>query len=362
LVRKLKADRKDRSALLIDLATARHKVLQCMLAETHIKSLKERMMSVAREYRTSSADDVQREIAEIFIDPMLSSSSADLSFEAGSAFLLAHAARSRLQGNRAEKVKYLELLVQHWEANPRMIQLRPAAYHRMIVNLLNGYYHASYKQKFNVEFVKAQNICMKDKVDASAALVSRVSAKLLFLMNNRLMDKALLLESMLVKSVGPQSMKADAQSTLNLMFNIGSMYFLTDNLKEASKWYYRIIAFKQKVRVDLQGMSRVMILLSEYDRNKSELLLANIRSNQRYYGHHAAIRTIEDVVFNCIQQMLRNTKSEESRYLFEAHAALTVMNVRHGDVIGGEPVMCWMESKLQSTSVRQVFEESGPKV
>ena len=98
-----------------------------------------------------------------------------------------------------------------------------------------------------------------------------------------------------------------------------------------------------------------MILLCDFNRDNSELLLPTIRSTKRYYAKHKQIGAFEHLLFRCIQDMLNRPVEQESRYLLETLAALDDMDVKGKDILGGGSVICWITARLQGTNIRTAY-------
>ncbi|MFT5279649.1 MAG: hypothetical protein ACI9P8_001288 [Bacteroidia bacterium] len=320
--------------------------------------LEEEAFAIYTENRASDHEEVKRKIGLIADHPLIKNMGMVSTFEAKRSFLMVKIVQARLLNNRQDKIKYLEGMVELWDDNPGQITRRPFVHQVMMINLLNGYYHAGYRKDFEQLYERVQRVALKSKNEQAAILISLLSVKLLFYMNTRQLDAALAMKHELANGIKDYFSSASYVTAINLVFNTGSLFFLTDKKTEAKKWFRKVVAEGEKVRFDLQAVARVMILLCEMKRETSELVIPNIRTIKRFFANHEELDNWEFVVFKYLIKIMNSPPDQESRYLFEVHGILTELDVRNSDTLGGEAVMCWLEARLQGSSVRQVFESS----
>ena len=323
--------------------------------EKRYERLREDAFALYAEHRASTHAVVKRKIGLITNHPLIKDMGMATTFDAKRGYLMVKIVEARLLNNRQDKIKYLRDMVELWDNNKNQIKRKPYVYQVMLINLLNGYYHVGYREHFDQLYERAQRIVLKSKSEQAAIIVSLLSVKLLYYMNTRQLDAALAMKQELANGINNHFSSAPHVTAINLVFNTGALFFLTDKTTEAKKWFRKVEAEGEKVRYDLQGIARVMILLCEMKRETSELLIPNIRGIKRFFANHEELDNWEFVVFKYLIKILNSPKDKEPKHLLKLQGLLIDMDVRNSDTLGGEAVMCWLESRLQGGTVRQVF-------
>lgn len=332
------------------------RVYRVMENQHSLKRLKEAVFAKYLEVRSSS--DELKEFGEIMNDPLLAALDRAISFDAKRSFIMAHACWAQIINNREELIKWNEQMVHLWEVNPANITRRPFTYQRMLVNLLNVYYDIDHRSEFDATYQKALAVELSTKKEKAASTISLLGSKLLYLLNTRQLAAALAMRSEIDNGLEENFELASFGTAVNFLFNVACMYFVNDDLRETKIWLNRILDLKGEIRHDLRGMSMILLLLCDFNRDHSGLVLPSMRSVKRYYESHQDVSAIEQLVFNCVRDMLNRPKAEESRYLLETITGIKDLDVKKNEILGGEPVLFWLTARLQGSSIRAVYESS----
>ena len=318
--------------------------------------LEEEVFHLYIKFRETNDTELMKRLDTVFNDQLLQKEDQALCFQTKLSYHSAHMLRSRLSGNKDLMIKHMERIVELWECDDSRIKERPYVYQRALINLLNGYYTSHHMSRFELTYEKAKSIKLKSDRDRAASIVSLLSVKLAFLLEQREMKKVALMQKETEEILVRYEKKAVPSTAVNLKFNLGVSYFLLDDHKRAKHYFQELAYSKLKYRMDLKGAARILLMLSEFDRDNMDYISSLKNEAQRFYRQNRELKGLDGIVFGMVSRMISQAPSNKVSILAKTRSMIEELKSNNKGGIAIEEVLLWVESHLQGRPIGDVIQ------
>ncbi|MBI1289031.1 MAG: hypothetical protein GC178_15795 [Flavobacteriales bacterium] len=330
-------------------------VLEILRNMERYNALEEQVFDLYARFRQTRNSELLDRIDSMFNDPLLEDEKKARSFQARVSFNTAHMLQSRLKGDQYALVGYQERIVEIWESDPEQMARRPYAYQRALINLLNGYYSEKQRSSFMKTYAKARAVKLHGRRDRSARVISLLSVKLAYLLNQRLLEDASTMVDEIERAIAIHGKFAPMSTLMNLRFNTGVLYFLSDDFVRAKSWFEQLWFEKTDMRRDIQGSANILQVLCEFDRDNDFYVHSLSERGKRFYRMNKEVSGLDRLVFSLVHKLISRPPDAEKKILQQTLSDLQALNVQQPGILGADEVEYWIRSRLEALPIKNVF-------
>ncbi len=330
------------------------KKLSKLLKYTQIS---DRMFDYVRNYRVTDSVAVQRGIEELMSAPEMKDSNQADSLPAQIKFFaiqqLYHLQKNDLATSNEMCKRQLGL----WEQNPDRIKNDPLVYRSVLSNLIG---------KLTLLGKTDEALSYLNKLDAMKVLSRRDEALQfgyvelqfqLFYMNQGKLPEVLEREEKVLVGLKRYQKGMEESSVLVLLYNLGITHMICENTNAAIAYFERILHLgKLPVRLDLQGIARLLRLLLMFDKEDILDLKHFLRNSNAFFERKDRGHELETTVREWIAVHNATVGTMERRQSFGELATLLAPFVK-SRILGAEEMYIWATARNRRMTLTQVLNE-----
>jgi hypothetical protein len=342
-------------------------VQQMEAKETRRRELYERCFA---EYRFGKKSDRDRSI-EYFAEAIEleeSTSEPEDSFKAKLDLLLTKAVHARMRSQFEEFHQTYREILALWEGSERMRKENPKRFIKVIANYANSCHTLKLIPELEEQLEKLENFETKDYESEAERFQNLVHLKLLYFLNTKRIEEADQLVNDESKEgiefgLGHYGSKVNAARRRTITYNCFVLYFILEDFQTANGWLQRM--FDESIgeaRSDLKALSLILLPVFWYERGDYGLFENYLRSAKYSVkdAKEAAPNKLEEIMVAFLNKL--KSKKGDERIVEHANWAMDELRKSYfGEgadrlPLGLEEFMLWLESKIQSKTIREVFE------
>ncbi len=156
----------------------------------------------------------------------------------------------------------------------------------------------------------------------------------------------------------------DTHYILIFYYKFACMYFGNDQYREAIHWLNRIVHNRDEdVREDIHCFARILLLISHWELEHSDLLQHTIRSTYRFLRNHGDLKEYHNIILKFLKRpaiQSREAYREAFRDLRDQLLPLTRNPYEKRAFIYFD-IISWLESKIEDRPVQEVIREKAEK-
>jgi hypothetical protein len=283
---------------------------------------------------------------------------ASQTFNGRLAHLLGKALSERHAGNRENAHQHYRQILRHWEEAPHQQGAHPDRYLKAVAAFLYSAHSVGDYRDF--DHLQSSIRLSRDLNGSSKSAILCISynLRLLYLLNTRQFAAAEELSGPLAEEL--ESSHSGQAHWLPAATNLGLMYFLMENRRQARYWFNLIIDLPRRdERRDLKELVRTLDLLVLFDQGEFELIPYFLKSLQRYIRSERSLNEMEKALGRFFSAAIRVTDRQELRLtLQQLQDRLEDLQGKES-MVGLEELQIWGRSRLAGVSMRELLEREA---
>ena len=330
------------------------KKLSTLLLYTQIS---DRMFDYIRNYRATDSSTVKRGIDELMNTPELQDINLATSLPAQIRFYSIQQFYYSQQNKLEETNEMCKRQLSLWEQNPARIAEDPSVYRGVLSNLIGkltllGKTEEAFSYLNKLETMKV--VTRRDEVLQFGHMELQFQ---LFYMNQGKMPEVLLREENVLAGLRRYQKAMEDSVVLVLMYNLGITHLICENRTEAMRYFDRIHSLgKLPVRLDLQGIARLIRLLLLYDKEENRDVSHFLRNSNLFFGKKDRKFELEHMVHQWLALHNDIVGKSERKQSFGQFAE-TLVPFMQSNVLGAEEMYIWAKARHRGVPLMQVLNE-----
>lgn len=340
---------------------ARNEVIHIIVQENEYQQLESELFSLSLTKFSLRTEEEHKKLDKYRNHPFFLDEGLPQSFHAKYNLYKAKALFHKLCNKPQQIHESYQKALLLFDTNPRQIEERPYEYRVLLSNSLYGCFATQQWDNFLPILKKINQIPAKNKDDEAMQFYQTHYNELLYYMNIVDFDKAMLLIKPIEEGLKKYNSSIKASTRIGFYSNIGILFFVKQDWKEAQRWFYKIIKFpKSETRMDIQSQARLYNLIIEYELGNDDILDDLHRSISRFLNSRSTKYQLELVMLQELKQLFKQyNKTARRKQLQRFKAALQQLenNPTEQRAPGLEEFSLWIESKLSNKTMEELMKK-----
>ncbi len=268
-------------------------------------------------------------------------------------------------GNLETAYSHYEQLVELWEKNPKAKYQDDMLYRQSLGNYLNVCHAIGPKKMDIFPFIlKKVKALPKGNIDTQIKTFQlTIHHELLYYLNTGKFKEGTKVIEKIAEELNTLEKQLPTSKLLSIYYNICIICFFSEDYPNTLLWLNEILYHpRTDVRKDIQQFAKILQFIIHYELDNEEILENLYRSVYRSMKKEEQLHEFEEIVLNYIRQLLviNPFEKEELNACYNAFGeAISAMQAKPDYVffLGAQETIMWVVSKLQGTSVGDVFKK-----
>lgn len=341
----------------LELATERKRVMEIFNNEFELVGLYERVLVLSKSKLFKQDTESREELLLIEKSEILTSVEKAISFKAKTFFYLCRSYISLLNGDQIACKENNEKAIALWESRPDRINEEPDRFKALLSNYLSDSFAHHTDESFKRIVAKFRKLESSSPKEEALDFIQILKIELLYYMNKPDLGSARNSIKYFEANLEKLESAIEKASLISIYFNISSIYFLSEDFDSCKVWIEKIIDQKSDVQPNIQHFARIMQLIINFETTP---LVADYfyGMTYRYLYKYAQQSAFEKAILKYVKKFiaLGNTDKAKLNQLLEAlKQELEELSAQKDRSIGLEELICWVEAKLNKTTIEEVL-------
>ncbi|MGB1241946.1 MAG: tetratricopeptide repeat protein, partial [Chitinophagales bacterium] len=307
-----------------------------------------------------------RELEELVAHPLLKSKEEAITFMSKTYYHDTLGLYYWKTGNLQEAYQHYEKLVELWEDNPTAKSQDDMLYRQSLGNYLNVCHSLGQDKMSMFPFIlKKIKSLPKGNLDTQLKTFQlTVHHELLYYLNTGKFEEGAKVIGLIETELRTLEQQLPTSELFSIYYNISIIYFFSEDFSNTLLWLNEILSHpRTDVRKDIQQFAKILQFIIHYELDNEEILENLYRSVYRSIKKEEQLHEFEEMVLNYIRQLLVinpfDKKALNDCYN-EFGEAISAMQARpdYVRILGAQETILWVVSKLQNTSVGDIFRKT----
>ena len=205
---------------------------------------------------------------------------ADFTFGGQHNFLQAKAFYDLLLDDVGSALRSYEEILEWWESHTSLRREWFFHYRKDVINYINMCFLNNQFEKGFEMIDKLEVRAKKTPAEESLLFDLNANFRFLFLMNQGAFEEARAMVAMIEGEIDKHPMRSSRR--FNILFNLASFYFLTEDFRLAAVWYQKLNK-KGNARKDLLKATRFLLAICLFEQGDTDGLEKHFRSSIRFF-------------------------------------------------------------------------------
>ena len=342
------------------------KVMELLQNQTTYYNLNKQILT---SLRTKVSDKKKKELQELeslVQQPLLQSEAQAKTFMSKTYYHDTLGLYHWKMGNLQTAYEHYEQLVDLWEENALSISQDNMLYRQSLGNYLNVC-HALGQDKMRMFpfILKKIKSLPKGNLDTQIKTFQlTVHHELLYYLNTGKFEEGTKVIDKIEAELRTLEQQLPTSELLSIYYNICIICFFSEDFVATLLWLNEILSHpRTDVRKDIQQFAKILQFIIHYELDNEEILENLYRSVYRSLKKEEQLHEFEEIVLNHIRQLLVINpfdKKALNECYNEFGEAISVMQAKPNyiHILGAQETIIWVVSKLQGTSMGDIFRKA----
>lgn len=167
----------------------------------------------------------------------------------------------------------------------------------------------------------------------------------------------------LLEEIKAEKSFIDKHNLLVIYYKSGVFYFAQQNFEKAKFYFNQLIEDKDKLRTDLKGFARLMLVLIDHDSGEDEFIDRKIKAAYLHFQQHKSLNAFQEIFLNFIgetgdifpQELKKRFNALKLKMEQVEDEAFTKKLQLYFDL------MSWLDAKIEDKTFKEVVQEKAAK-
>ncbi len=242
---------------------------------------------------------------------------------------------------------------------------RKAGYLKGLNRLLQSAFRVNDQEKFAQYFEILQDFEEDEKPLASNTQSLLLKYKVLQALNRVFLftdfDKQQADIESLLEQTEKEKSYIDKHNLLVIYYKAGVFFFAQQNYEKSKEYFNKLIHDKDKLRTDLKGFARLMLVLIDYDSGEEEYIDRKVKAAYLHFQQHQSLNAFQEIFLNFIGDT-GNIFPQELKKRFMA--LKLKLEQLEGETFTKKlqlyfDLMSWLNAKIENKTFKEVVQEKA---
>jgi len=306
-------------------------------------------------FRVADVGQSNRAIDQLMTDPLLADLSQALSLHAQIRACNAWALYYECSNQYAKVEPYMRQALRLWETNPKRMAYVASVYINAVGNFVGTLVRIGRLDEVPALLERLEKFEVTGKRNQMALFRETEVQYQIYYMNSGQMDKLFEREERVLSGLQRFAKYIPDTTRITLNYNIGIAHLLQGNDGQALVTFTRIRDMSEmQARLDLQGLSRLFMLLLLWERDTDGRFPHFLRNSKRFLANGHPHFVLEEMVYSWLTEASRTPFGVmHADQLHQLHDSLRPLEEAH--MIGAEELRLWAYSRATRTPIKEFF-------
>lgn len=272
----------------------------------------------------------------------------------------AHTFYHQLLGQHEAMASALEALVRTWQEAPHQIRADVSGYKKTLFNYLASHHNLNRYSDFPRIFSEIRQLPEGSPESRAEMQLILHFYEVVFYLNTGQLAAAKALAPAVDELFSDHPGSIRKTMELGLCYNLSLVHFFLGEHRTSRGWLNRVIhQNRADVRIDLQRISRLLLLILYFEQEEIDLMAYLFRSAYRYFYTSDELYPFEKAVLNAMKRLYRTPPGAALTSVFaELKAELDALHDQPTmqGIQGLPELRYWLQAKLEHRPLRTVYE------
>lgn len=281
----------------------------------------------------------------------------DLTFEARYYHLNTHVAHYYLRHEMAEAAGILKQMIEHWQAHPQMIKIKPRLYLIQLSNYLDCQISSGVYDDVEEVIQEITSLKLHSFNDQAERFQNEKNHLLRYYINTRQYGKAEVLIPEIKKGLKTYDTKINEARLVTIYYNVLVLNFVLEKHGECIEWVNLILNNdRTSAKKVVKQAVRIVELAVHYEMDNKRVMTNLFESTYKKLQRSGTLMDFEKKVLKQFKKLVKATeKKQEEKFLREFLNELEPIHNARPLPAGCTEIYLWVKSKLDNKPLRDLI-------